>query len=184
MSARREEINLLPERGFETTTTGRILSWILSTFRIIVIVTEIIVMFAFLSRFWLDAQNTDLKEELEQKKAVLSASINFEKNFKDAQKRLEIFSSLAKEGAKSSEMLNTITSYLPPEIFLTSLTINLESLTIEGTSPNEQSIQQYIVNLSSSQKFQEVSLVSFKSNAKDPGLIDFKIDLKEKINKP
>ena len=53
MSARKEEINLLPQKGFEATTAGRILAWILSTFRIIVIITELLVMVAFLSRFWL-----------------------------------------------------------------------------------------------------------------------------------
>ena len=64
MSAhKKQQVNLLPEKGFTSTTTGRVLTWILSTFRIIVIVTEIIVMIAFLSRFWLDAQNTDLSEE-------------------------------------------------------------------------------------------------------------------------
>src|SRR3989304_5055627 len=89
-----EQINLLPEKGFEQTTTGRILTWILSSFRIIVIVTEIIVMIAFLSRFWLDAQNTDLTEELQQKQAVLSASKAFDAEFKDTQKRLKVFTDL------------------------------------------------------------------------------------------
>jgi hypothetical protein len=183
MSARKEQINLLPEMGFETTTTGRILSWILSTFRIIVIVTEIIVMIAFLSRFWLDAQNTDLKEEIEQKQAVLTASVSFEKNFKDTQKRLEIFSELSKEEGKVTEVLSTATSYLPlsEDLFLSSFTVNSTGIIIEGTSPNEQSIHQYIVNLVSSDKFNEIGLVSLKSNAKDPSLIDFEITAKEVV---
>ena len=83
--SKKEEINLLPQKGFASTTAGRILAWILSTFRIIVIVTEIIVMVAFLSRFWLDAQNTDLDEEITQKQALIAASLGFEKRFKQTQ---------------------------------------------------------------------------------------------------
>jgi hypothetical protein len=124
MAARKkEEINLLPQRGFESTTTGRILAWVLSSFRIIVIVTEIIVMVAFLSRFWLDAQNTDLTEELDRKQAVLASSLNFEKEFKDTQKRLEIYSDLTSYKLPKATIASTISQLLPPDIFLTS-TIN------------------------------------------------------------
>ena len=139
-------------------------------------------MIAFLSRFWLDAQNTDLKEELEQKQAVLSASVSFERNFRNTQKRLEIFSKLIKEEGRVSDVLNTATSYLPTDPFLTAFTVNSSGVTILGTTPNEQSIQQYIINLQVSGKFDEVGLVSLKSNAKDPSLIDFEIVAKEADN--
>ena len=83
----KNQINLLPSRGLGSSTAGRVLSWILSTFRIIVIVTEIIVMVAFLSRFWLDAQNTDITEEMTQKQAVLAASLDFERKFKETKEK-------------------------------------------------------------------------------------------------
>ena len=68
MAARKKSsrINLLPQEEFAASTLGRILAWILSTFRILVIMTELIVILAFLSRFWLDARTTDLNEEIKQ----------------------------------------------------------------------------------------------------------------------
>lgn len=187
MAARQEQINLLPGKGFEATTGGRILAWILSTFRIIVIVTEVIVMVAFLSRFWLDAQNTDLAEEIEEKQAVLSASLNFEKQFKDAQKRLEIFSTLTSKGELFNQTLTTITSHLPDDLFLTSLsfkesgseeiksTKKASQIDIEGASPNERSIQQFLVNLDSSNQFSSIVINQIKADPENPILLIFRI---------
>jgi len=169
------QINLLPEANFEDTTTGRILSWILSTFRIIVIVTEIIVMIAFLSRFWLDAQNTDLNDDIERSVAVLNSSKNFEKEFEYIQKKLEIFSELTKNQGIYTDALHQLVSYLPPDLYLTTVTFKGSSLLIEGSTSNEISIQQLIVNLSSAEIFSEVSLNELATNPKDANLFDFKL---------
>src|SRR3989304_5550973 len=159
MSAQKQEkINLLPEKGFETTTTGRVLAWILSSFRVIVIVTEIIVMIAFLSRFWLDAQNSDLSDDIEQKQALLTASLSFEKEFKNTQKRLKIFSDLLKQGDNISNSLTAITNYLPQDLFLKQVNYSDNLYQINGISPNESGVQQLMVNLSSSGKFSEIIL--------------------------
>ncbi|OGM21754.1 hypothetical protein A2714_02665 [Candidatus Woesebacteria bacterium RIFCSPHIGHO2_01_FULL_38_9] len=176
MSARKQEkINLLPQKGFEATTTGRLLAWVLSTFRIIVIVTEIIVMIAFLSRFWLDAQNADLNEEIEEKKAVLMASANQEKEFRDTQKRLSIFSNTVSLQGTAPNALQKIVSYLPDDLFLTQVTFDKSAFNIEGATPSEQSIQQFVVNLNASGSFSEVFLQSIQSETKDSNLLIFKI---------
>lgn len=175
---KQHQINLLPEANFEITPMGRVLSWILSTFRIIVIVTEIIVMIAFLSRFWLDAQNTDLNDEIKQKTALLSASRDFEKEFENTQKRLQIFSELTKNQGVYADTLNTVVSYLPSDLYLTTTTFEESSLQIEGSSSNEISIQQLIVNLSSSGKFSDVGLIELATDPKDPYLLNFKLSTK------
>lgn len=179
MSAKKSQskINLLPQKGFEVTTAGRVLSWILSTFRIIVILTELIVMIAFLSRFWLDAQNTDLTEEIQQKHSVLAASLDFEKDFKDVQKRLEIYSDLNKNEKKISYSLNFIDSYLPTDLFLTSAIYSEGMWQIEGVSASEKSVQQYIVNLQSL-KIGEVDVSKLQSDTKDPNILEFNIGIK------
>jgi len=124
MSAhKKQQVNLLPEKGFTSTTTGRVLTWILSTFRIIVIVTEIIVMIAFLSRFWLDAQNTDLSEEIEQKKAILVASADFEKEFRQTQERLQIYSGLTLNKVQNSSVISQITKLVPDDTILKAIHI-------------------------------------------------------------
>lgn len=177
MSARkktRQQINLIPEKSFENTTLGRVLAWILSTFRIIVIVTEIIVMVAFLSRFWLDAQNSDLKEKIEEKKAYLTASQNFEKEFKDTQKRLEVYAQNVQSSGNLSKSVSTIVSYLPADLFLNSLTYSEKQIDVTGYTPNEKSIQQFIANLNGSGLFEKSSVSEITSAEENLNYLNFK----------
>jgi len=173
------EINLLPEREFAGTITGRVLSWIISTFRVIVIATEILVMIAFLSRFWLDAQNTDLNEELAQKKAILLASQDFERQFKDTQKRLKIFNEISTKN-NGSTMVSLISNHLPPDINLTTIDMLNNDIEIQGLTASEQSAQQFVVNLQATNNFSDVLLTSITSNQLNPGLLSFTIKTTKK----
>jgi Tfp pilus assembly protein PilN len=177
MSARKSQpqINLLPQKNFEQTTTGRVLAWILSTFRIIVIVTEIIVMIAFMSRFWLDAKNTDLTDEINDKKAVLAASSNFEREFKDTQARLAIFSQTIATQEIPSTSLVTVTSYLPDNVNLTSFSLTRNAIVLQGSSPDEMSIQQFLTNLTASGKFRDVNLTELESDLTDITQLNFSV---------
>ncbi len=178
MPAKKEkEVNLLPQEEFEGSTLGRILKWALSTFRIMVIITEMVVMLAFLSRFWLDARSTDLNELITQKQAAIAADADFEKEFKDTQKRLRIFANLTSANKPFAETLKIITSYLPADSFLASVSFNGESFQVKGITQNEISIAQFIANLKASQKFKEVSLVGISSSEGTDGSLIFTIKL-------
>jgi len=178
---KKEEINLLPEKGFESTTTGRILAWILTTFRVIVIVTEIIVMIAFLSRFWLDAQNSDLNEQIQQKQAVLSASLNFERQFKLTQKRLNIFNILTSSKEDYPAYMKSVSESVPSDVILTEIILTPKTIELSGFTPNEKSIQQLSANLNSRNNFSGFSVSKINSNLENSSLLDFKIKGKLKI---
>ena len=171
----KSKINLLPQKGLVTTTGGRVLLWILTSFRIIVIFTEIIVMAAFLSRFWLDAKNTDLSEEISHKKDVLIASSDFEKEFKHVQKRLEVLSELSKNDRLATRSLKSIRTSLPPDIFLNGVSFSENKFNLTGMSPNEKSIQQLVVNLENKENLENVSLTSINSEKNNPDLLEFEL---------
>jgi Tfp pilus assembly protein PilN len=175
MSAHQKDsgINLLPEKGFATSTSGRILAWVLSTFRIIVIVTEIIVMLAFVSRFWLDAQNKDLDDLLKNRQEQLELHLPFERDFKDVQERLKIYKATLNSNVGLSQHLKQVADYMPPDVFLIKLGYKDSGLTIEGFSPNERSIQQYLVNLQAIEELEEVTLVKLSTDPKMSNLIIF-----------
>lgn len=170
------KINLLPKEDFSSSTAGRVLVWILSTFRIIVIVTEILVMLAFISRFWLDTQNTDLTDSIKQKQAVLAASTTFENQFKDTQARLNIFSGYVGDEGEVPKLINTVSSRLPSDVALESISATKEEIIISGLSTSERSIQQLIVNLNQEDSIQDVVLqeVSFESETR---LLKFRISI-------
>ena len=170
-------INLLPKDKFAESPLGRVLAWLLTTFRIMVIAVEMIVTLAFFSRFWLDARNGDLEDEIKQKRAQISAFAPFEKQFRAVQERLKIFQALANEGKYFSGNLNLISSYLPPDVFVTSITVNANQVSIAGISPSEQSIAQFIVNLEGSSNIENVYLTQVDTGEKYQGLIGFTLQI-------
>lgn len=177
------KINLLPQKGFSSTTTGRILAWILSTFRVIVIVTEIIVMIAFLSRFWLDAQNTDLTEEIDLKKSILSSYQTFEDEFKKTQSQIVTYDTFLKGRIEFTSMLNSIRQYLPNDVILTAISFSDTQVTISGYSPNEISIEQFRVNLLSTDQFPNLEPAEIKSSLTQPGSLQFSLVSRKEISK-
>jgi Tfp pilus assembly protein PilN len=158
MPAKKEsKINLLPQKEFERSTVGRILKWAVSSFRIIVIITEMIVMAAFLSRFWLDATNSDLNDAISQKEVVIASYADTENRFRVFQKQIDVFNKIT-SSAQKSEYLNLVTSLAPTDVILSSISDNENSVQIMGYSGSEQNISQFIKNLSSNNKFKGVTL--------------------------
>jgi Tfp pilus assembly protein PilN len=169
-------INLLPQEEFDASTLGRVLKWAMGTFRIIVIITEMVVMAAFLSRFWLDAQNSDLNEAIEIKSAQISAQSGFEKQFRSLQNKLTIFKSLA-DNPQFTGKLNTISLKIPPEIVLSGVSVGDTSAQLKGTSGSEISIAQFISNLQNEKSFKKVDLGSLSADEENASLIVFTVNL-------
>ena len=182
MSAKKTEanINLLDQEGLEATTTGRILAWVLTSFRVIIIFTEIIVVTAFFSRFWLDNQNTELDDQIRQKQEIIATSSNFENEFRNIQTRLRIFTDLTASTSMSSEILSAITSHIPSDTLLTSVRFNAEQTDVDGITPGEKNISQFMTNLESNDVFESVSLNEISTSQENSSLLIFKLSLKHK----
>ena len=175
MPARKKDnlINLLPKDKFSSTTTGQFLHWLLSTFRVIVIAVEMLVMIAFLSRFWLDARNSDLNKKIEQRKEQLIASQAFEKEFKQIQQRLGIYSALASQEKPTTTSFSSIITQLPPDVYISLFSSMDKDIKVGGFSPSEQSIAQFVVNLETVESFEEIALTDVDISKDREGLPDF-----------
>ncbi len=169
-------INLLPQEEFDTSIVGRILKWAMGTFRIIVIITEMVVMGAFLSRFWLDAQNADLNDSLKVKTAQISVQSDFEKQFRGLQKKLAIFKQL-KQGVKASSRIETVSTKIPGDVSLSGISILDNSMQVKGSAGSEISIAQFIANLKAEPTFKNVSLGQINSSESNSSLTLFTIKI-------
>jgi Tfp pilus assembly protein PilN len=185
MSAPKQQlINLLPQEEFAASTLGRVLKWILSTFRIIVILTEGVVMAGFLSRFYLDARIADLNEEIKVKQATIASYSQLEKDFRSAQSKTQIVSNLFREKDRVVNNLNEISSLAPSEVVFSTYSVLGKQATLKAITPTENLISQLVTNLRASKKFGSVALNQISSNEGGAGLIfALKIDLKDKENK-
>lgn len=169
----------MPKEEASSSTGAKILRWILSTFRMIVITVELVVIIGFLSRFWLDVRNSDLDDEIKQKEALILSYAQVEKDFRLAQKRLDIFKAHTVSDTTSSPYLESASSALPQDVQLTSFTKEGAAITIRGASLSEQSISQYLVNLRAKADFRSAVLSQVESFAESP-LINFTITVSGK----
>ena len=176
MATKSKSINLLPQEEFESSITGRILRWAMTTFRFIVVVTELIVMGAFLSRFWLDAKNSDLNDLLSIKGDQISSQSDFEKTFRGLQGRLKIVQELGKEKLPS-ETLNKVMAKVPNEVSLQSMSHQEDSLQIKGAAGSELSIAQFVSNLKSDTSFKTVTLGQVGSSENSTALTLFTVNV-------
>jgi Tfp pilus assembly protein PilN len=169
-------INLLPQEEFDTSVIGRVLTWAMGTFRIIVIVTEMIVMAAFLSRFWLDAQNSDLNDAIKVKSAQIAAQSEFEKQFRNVQTKLSIIKQIS-QGKKATAGVTQIASKIPSDINLSSISVSDKEALVKGTAGSEIGIGQLIANLKTVKEFSNVDLGQINSSELDPSQTIFTVKI-------
>lgn len=166
-----KEINLLPQEEIENSTFGRTLKWILTSFRYIVIATEMVVMGAFLSRFWLDARSSMLVDSINQKKAIISSYSTFEEEFRRTQDKLQIYKTYASSNQKVSPVSENIKNAVPLDLTLTQISIDNEKVTITGETLNENSIATFMNKLNLGNSVAGVKVTSITS--KEDGNLSF-----------
>ncbi len=161
-----KQINLIPQDEFESSPVGRVLKWALSTFRAMVIVTELIVMSAFLSRFWLDARNSDLNDAIATAKSQIISYSEVESQFRSLQKKVDIAKSIYGE-PKNSFYIADISKLVDIDTTLNSLSISENQLLIKAVSTSEKSISQFLANLENNSKFENVTLNQVSSKLEE-----------------
>ncbi len=149
----KKEISLLPDKNAVRTLGDKFVKWVLSVGKYIVIFTQLIVISAFLSRFWLDRTNTDLSDRIRQQRAILTSSQTFEQQFRLFQTRLVKIDNSINKGGKPLEALIAVSESMPPDVLLTEF-----SFTKKDGSPQ--------ANLKT-QVFSEVGLAEFTDQLLD-----------------
>lgn len=149
-----KKINLLTQEGFEHTKLGRALNWALSAGRVVVIVTELIVIVAFLSRFWLDRRLTDLNTQNLALQTQVEASAEFEKQFRSAQERLSTYQKIDSQENINSELVSKISSALPADVSLTSILFSDNQIDIRGIALSEGGLAGFVKALDDSPDFE------------------------------
>jgi len=158
MAARKTAIEFLPQEDWEKGILGKILKWALKGGRYIVIFTELIVILAFLSRFKLDRDLTDLGEEIKQKQAIVQASSQFEKEFRFLNKRLQTIDNLKKDQLEVGVVLEEIAKLIPVGVYLSDFSISKMEVSLNAISLSEGELAAFLRNLKNSPRFKNLSL--------------------------
>ncbi|MBI4999482.1 PilN domain-containing protein [Candidatus Gottesmanbacteria bacterium] len=166
------DINLLP--GKEAKKLGKFLTWVLTYGRYIIIGTEIIVLLAFLSRFKLDRDLTDLHEGIAQKQTVILPAQDLEQQVRSLQNRLLIIKKISNQREFPPKLLSTFEGLTPVDVTLTGFSLESSKLFLTAVAFSNEGFSVFLNNLSASDYFTDISLDDV-NKAKGGIGIEFKI---------
>ena len=171
MAALKTAIEFIPQEDWEKTSFGKILRWVLTVGRWIVITTELVVILAFLSRFKLDKDLTELNEKIKEQQAIINASSGFEKEFSFLQKRLSNIEDLRKTQTEGAQVLNQLAELTPVDVRLESISVADKKISLTATALSEGGLATLLQNLKTSPGFTKVivSKISLET-AKEAGI--------------
>lgn len=168
-------IEFIPQEDWERTSFGKFLKWLLNIGRWIVIITEFIVILAFLSRFKLDRDLTNLNEQVRQKQAIINSSSNLEKEFRFLQKRLTTAENLKKSQIEAQQVLDIFTELIPFGIQLSNFNYASQKISFTASANSEIAFAGFLKNLKDSPKFKSVDISKVSTNEEKGGEIIFNI---------
>lgn len=167
MAAPKNGINLLQEARFEKSGWGKFLKWALTFGRWIVIFTELIVILAFLSRFKLDRDLTDLYEKIEQKQAYIESARSFEEEFRFIQKKVQVIKALKENQLNSESIILQLASLLPDDVYLENLSLEPGKMQLDAHALNEEGLRIFLNNLLASDSFSQIDLSTTTKQAQE-----------------
>lgn len=140
-------INLLPKTSFEFSTTGKALKWATTVGRVLVVLTEFVVLLAFASRFYFDKKLSDLSETLTQKEAQIAAYADVEAQMRKILAKETPIETAQKESLGFTTKFDGLAQIMPTGVTLDSLNLNKTGLTIMGKAQSEYSFAQLIAGI-------------------------------------
>lgn len=173
--ASKKKINLLPGDNFDYSTSGKLIKWIASVGRWIVVLTEFIVICALLSRFYFDTKLSDLFDEMKQKQAIVDSALSFEENFLEVQEKTKIVKSLLDNENSYSAVVVDISRRLPLDVTLTQVEFSQQSLNLAGYSLSDNGLRVFLSNLITYTNLKDVSLVKISTPKEDVQGTEFNI---------
>lgn len=170
----KKELSLLPDSENPRSLGARFLKWLTTTGRVTIVLTELVVISVFISRFWLDRKNSDLSELVRQKTAILQSTVAFENEYNQLQQKINYIKNSYADQPECSQQLSSLVSSTPQELFYKNISITQDPKT-KGIAINTTLIA-----------YKEESIVSFVSNLianPDISQVDIlKIEKKEREN--
>lgn len=147
----KKEISLLPEAENPNSFSAIFFKWLTTVGRWVIVITEFIVILAFISRFWLDRRNSDLSEIVRQQQSIIDSTKYFENEFSSFQERLTTIRKAYADQPEYDKYLSSLIKSTPQDLIY-------DSVSIKKNSDNEVEAFASIIS------FNENSIVGFINN--------------------
>ena len=170
--APKKELSLLPDEANSGSTSARVIRWISTVGRYVIVFTELIVILALLSRFWLDRQNADLSETIRQQEAILNSTREFETQYNLLQNRLKYIKTHLNTSPDYVGQVNSLTTSTPSKVVYESLTLQQTedkrtTADLSLIAYEEEDLVNFITNLILNPDIQSVDIRSIEKKEKE-----------------
>lgn len=149
-------INLFKKRN--KPFVDNFIQWALTVGRLLVIVTEIVALSAFLYRFSLDRELVDLHDEVEQKQAIIKLLKNNEEKYRNLQDRLSVAGRLSTNTEQATKTFTDVVALSPADFAIGNLNLSQQTLKIDATTQSVKTLVSFIDSLRNYPTIQSVSL--------------------------
>ncbi len=152
--------------------------WALSTGRLVVVLAELVVIGAFLSRFWFDRKLSDLRQVRMQRTASVQAMDEVRAKWERLQFLAEEVNKANGSNFDAAERLSKIQSLTPAGVEFDSIEISSRSASLTGYVPDSNIFSRLFSRIKSEESFIGVTVRKLELSASRPPGFDFEMEIK------
>lgn len=153
--------NLLPRKSFEELPLLEKLVIFLSSYgRHIIILCQLLVVISFIWRFVLDEQLYQLNQKLNNQIATVKSLATTEADLREIQSKLALVKQIRSNSISIPDVLDTFYKKLPTSISFTTITIKQDKLELGAKTANLLALANLVKNLKQEPSFKEIYLTT------------------------
>lgn len=141
------QINLLPKNSFEFSTLGKFLSWAMTSGRVMVVLTEFVVLLSFGSRFYFDKKLNDLTEVIDQKLAQIVSYSEIETQMRSLLAKQQPVSDFLSKNIKFSQKYDDLARNIPFGVKMEKIYFDQNTMRLTGKADTEYGFALLLSNL-------------------------------------
>jgi hypothetical protein len=176
----KKSINLLPRDAFESSRLGIVMEWSLVFGKWIVILTQLVVMGAFIYRFTLDRNLTDLRKAIAKDVAVIKSYEQVERDFSLAQKQVNSAKAALDAQERLLTTLTDIGRITPNEIWYDRINLSTSTLTLTAYAASLPSFGQFLTAVQTDPLFSGIRIGKIESSTTKGAQLQFDISMELK----
>lgn len=131
-------------KGKNRSFLDRFIKWSLSAGRLMIILTEIVALSAFLYRFSLDRQIIDLNDKIKYEENRLKSFKSSEEKYRSLQNRIATAGKLSDAASNTVGTFENFIAIIPNDMSYKNIQFSNSSLTIDGNIPTISSLTNFI----------------------------------------
>lgn len=167
------KVNLLIHKDQQPKLEVRLIKWLLSSGKLIVVLVELVVISAFVFRYKLDTDLADIQERIKEQVPYLQSLKLDENQIRKMQFQLSSIRQIKENDPNYSEIVSKISALTPKSIRLSKISVDRVrnfpkvSLSITGQTTSDLTLSAYLYALKKEPLFTNINLnnISFESQS-------------------